>query len=333
MRTVTLPGTDLTPSRLAFGSSLLMVRLGRRESVRLLEVALESGITHFDTARSYGYGEAESALGDVLARHRGELTVTTKLGMTPPRRSRGLRAATAFARVAANRIPATRSLLRRGAKALVQRGRFEPAQARTSLETSLRELRTDMVDILLLHECRPADLEMEGLTEFLEDVVLQGTVRYVGLGTDPHSTRAILSERPSLARVVQFEHDALDGMLDPRSLAGTAVITHSAVRRLLWPLTDVMRDDALRRAWSQELEADCSRPEVIGRLLLACALEANPQGVVLFSSSSAERIRSNAALGGEDTFSAEQLRRFSQLVRSVLGGRHPAASHDAPSAR
>ena len=43
-----------------------MARLGRRESVRLLEVAYDSGITHFDTARSYGYGEAESAVGEFL---------------------------------------------------------------------------------------------------------------------------------------------------------------------------------------------------------------------------------------------------------------------------
>ena len=66
MRAVALPGTELAPSRLAFGSAPLMARLGRRESVRLLEVAHDSGITHFDTARSYGYGEAESAVGDFL---------------------------------------------------------------------------------------------------------------------------------------------------------------------------------------------------------------------------------------------------------------------------
>jgi aryl-alcohol dehydrogenase-like predicted oxidoreductase len=54
MRAVALPGTDLRPSRLGFGSAALMARLGRRESIRLLEVAHEAGITHFDTARAYG---------------------------------------------------------------------------------------------------------------------------------------------------------------------------------------------------------------------------------------------------------------------------------------
>ena len=112
MRTVRLPGTDLTPSRLGFGTSLLMARLGRRESVRLLEVAHESGITHFDTARAYGYGEAESAVGDFLAGRRDAVTVTTKVGLLPPRNSRGLRAAKAVARAAVSRAPALRARLR-----------------------------------------------------------------------------------------------------------------------------------------------------------------------------------------------------------------------------
>ena len=50
----------------------------------------------------------------------------------------------------------------------MQSGRFDPAEARASLETSLRELGVETVDLLLLHEVRPADLETEGLYEFLE---------------------------------------------------------------------------------------------------------------------------------------------------------------------
>ncbi len=40
----------------------LMGRAGRSESVRALKAAMDSGITFFDTARSYGYGESESLL-------------------------------------------------------------------------------------------------------------------------------------------------------------------------------------------------------------------------------------------------------------------------------
>ncbi len=226
-----------------------MARLGRRESVRLLEVAHESGITHFDTARAYGYGEAESAVGDFLAGRRDAVTVTTKVGLLPPRNSRGLRAAKAVARAAVSRAPALRARLRSRAEAMVVTGHFEPGAARLSLETSLRELRTEAVDVLLLHECRPADLETEGLLGFLQDVVREGKVRCFGLGTDRDSTRTILRERPAFARVAQVPRSALDGPLvegDP--VTGTAVITHSAVRTLLEPLREAMRSERRRRA-------------------------------------------------------------------------------------
>ncbi len=126
LQTIAERQNDRMPSRLGFGTAALMARLGRRESVRLLEVAHESGITHFDTARAYGYGEAESALGEFLSRRREGVTVTTKLGIQPPRRSRGLDMAKATARVVARRVPAVRPLLRRRAESLAQTGSFGP---------------------------------------------------------------------------------------------------------------------------------------------------------------------------------------------------------------
>jgi D-threo-aldose 1-dehydrogenase len=322
MRTVALPGTDLVPSRLAFGSALLMGKLGRRQSVRLLEVAHESGITHFDTARAYGYGEAESALGEFLSRHRDGVTVTTKLGIMPPRRSRGLQAAKSFGRVAARRAPALRRLMRKGAERLVQTGRFDPAEARSSLDTSLRDLGTDVVDILLLHECRPDDLRTEGLLDFLQGAVREGKIRYFGVATDSESTRVILRERPEFAQVAQVAHNAVDRTLERLpALGGTAVITHSAVGAPLERLTELLRDARRRERWSQALGVDCARPEVIGRLLLAYALQSNPDGVVLFASTDVERIRSNAALADATEFSSEQIRDFARLTQDAIAGR------------
>ena len=234
MRTTTLPGTELTTTRLGFGTAALMARLGRRESVRLLEQAHDSGIGHFDTARAYGYGEAESALGEFLSRHRDGVTVTTKLGMVPPRRSPGLRAAKAVARVVAASTPALRARLRQRAQTAVQSGRFSPDEARASLETSLEELRLECVDILLLHECRPADLETAGLLELLQTLVREGKVRHFGIATDADSTRVILAEKPEFAPIVQLAHNPLEPTLaELPALGGRPTITHSAMRVLV----------------------------------------------------------------------------------------------------
>jgi len=317
MRAIVLPGTDLTVSRLAFGSAALMARLGRRESLRLLETAHECGITHFDTARSYGYGEAESAVGEFVARRRDAVTVTTKLGRLPPPGSRALRTAKAVARVAVRRAPALRPLLRRRAQALGAAGRFQPAEARRSLETSLRELGTDWVDVLLLHECRPEDLATDGLLDFLGAVVREGKVRYFGVATDPDSTGTILRDRPEFAPVVQVTHNALERTLEELpQLAGRAVVTHSAVRQPLARLSELMRDEPRREAWSRTLGLDCGRPEVLGRLLLGYALESNANGAVLFSSTSQQRIRGDAALAENGGLSSAQLREFARLTRA-----------------
>jgi len=318
MRTVALAGTDLTPSRLGFGSAALMARLGRRESVRLLEVAQDRGITHFDTARAYGYGEAESALGEFLSRHRDGVTVTTKLGIVPPRTSQAMRGAKAVARVTARLVPGVRPLLRRRAQSMGQTGAFTPTAARSSLETSLRELRIETVDILLLHECGLDDVRTGGLLEFLEQAVDEGKVRYFGVATDRDSTAAILAERPEFARVVQVRQTVADDPLPEPP--GVAILTHSAVAPLLRPLAEALRDQGRRRRWSDELGFDCASPDALARLLLASALDANPRGVVLFSSTDEQRIRSNAALGDCETFTPEQLRTFARLAREAAAG-------------
>jgi aryl-alcohol dehydrogenase-like predicted oxidoreductase len=267
---VELPGTGVETSALGYGCSQLMTRSGRRDAARLLEAAFEAGITHFDAARAYGYGEAEGALGEFVRGRRDQVTVTTKLGLEPPRRSRGLDLAKSAARSAVAVVPPLRSLARRGAGAMMRRGHFAVAEARASLETSLRELGTDGVDLLLLHVVEPADLSDE-LLEFLRGCVESGRARAFGTATGPEESAAILAARPEFAPVVQVEN-SIGYRTAERfpELWSRGVITHSAL---------ACRGDAgAERA-------------------LRWAIDANPDGVVLFSSSNPEHIRANVALG------------------------------------
>src|SRR5580704_5522793 len=54
---------SLRTSVLGFGCGSVMGRVGRSASLRAMDAAWESGITLFDTARSYGFGEAEAVGG------------------------------------------------------------------------------------------------------------------------------------------------------------------------------------------------------------------------------------------------------------------------------
>src|SRR5262245_24504062 len=70
-------------SRIGLGCARLSGGTERKSAVRVIETAIECGITHFDTAPSYGFGLSEELLGSVLA-DAGQFTVTTKVGMPRP---------------------------------------------------------------------------------------------------------------------------------------------------------------------------------------------------------------------------------------------------------
>jgi len=57
---------------LGFGCAGLAARLTASESRRLVDVAFDAGVRHFDVARSYGYGRAEAC-----SARRSPLAATT----------------------------------------------------------------------------------------------------------------------------------------------------------------------------------------------------------------------------------------------------------------
>jgi D-threo-aldose 1-dehydrogenase len=271
----------LVGGRLGYGCSSLMARTGRQESLRLLSAAFDAGITHFDVARSYGYGEAEGVLGEFISGRRDEVTVTTKLGIVPPRAGRALGTAKRVARGVAAVSPGIRKLLRRRAGAMVAHGRFGIDDARASFEQSLRELRTDHVDIVLLHEPQLDDLTDE-LLAFLNECVRTGRARAAGVAGGRSTTARLVAAAPGCLRVAQMPDNALEPE-PPLALAGSAatIVTHSVLESAL---------PALRNRTS-EIPA-----ERLPRLLLGSALRRNPDGLVLVSSRNPDHLRENAAL-------------------------------------
>ena len=317
MNQINLPETAVNLSKLGYGCASLMARLKLRESVTLLEEAFEAGITHFDVARSYGYGEAEKAVGAFVADKREQVTVTTKLGILPPKRSFGLDIAKSGARKLVRFFPGMRSALRSQAGQLVSAGNFSVEAAQQSLATSLRELKTSYVDILLLHECRYEDLS-DDLLEFLNGCVKNGSVRVFGLATTPEETQRILSLNPAFAPVVQFPSNVFNSKLGYLELppAHTA-ITHSVFNPTV---TEHLRRFVLgtperEQSWSERIGADLTEPAALSRLVLSQAAHANPRGAVVFSSLNVQHIRSNTQTVSEGTFSPEQLGAFEHLVR------------------
>jgi D-threo-aldose 1-dehydrogenase len=273
----------------------------------------------------YGFGQAESCLGEFLASHRAEVTVTTKFGIAPPKRQGMLSMARSVARPVLRMIPGLKkSMLRVASTAIApqKRPRFSCEEARASLERSLRELRTEQIDVWLLHEAAVEDLTDNSLLRLLEDAVAAGKIGTFGVGSERARTEALMAERPLYCRAVQFEWSVLDA---PVRNTSSFRMHHRALTENFRALhSSIAGDPGNAARWSSEVGADLSDGGTLAALMLKAALEQNPNCVVLFSSKSPAHIQNNVRTAEESAL-AEQARKFHALVQREFSGTWPAA--------
>lgn len=190
-------------SRLGFGCGSVMGRVAKAESLRAIAAAVESGITHFDVARLYGYGEAEGLLGQALRGHRDRVVIASKFGLAPPRAAGTLRRLKPMAQRLVAAVPGLRPLLRSAVGTSARAAdRFSVAAAQASLDQSLAALATDYLDILFLHDCEADDLG-DQLTAFLDTQIAAGKIRAYGAATSIDAVAA-LNRRRGDAMLYQF---------------------------------------------------------------------------------------------------------------------------------
>ena len=290
------------------------------QSARLIETAIDCGITYFDTAPMYGHGDAETVLGDVLLHQRGRVILASKAGILPPSRSLPVRVLNRGAKLLRKVAPPIASWVPTPRAAQNRFHMFRLSDIRKSLETSLRKLRTDYLDIFLLHECTEADVENAELKVLLEGLQKAGKVRAFGIATGIDETIRIAQKRPYLSSVLQIPSHIWNmniGRL-PFSARGST-ITHSILKKhRLDKLTDQLAtDDALAKKWKSAVQIAPSDKVSLAQLLLAHALHSNPEGVVLFFSSKRENIRANARVATEIKPDRAQLIALTALMKGI----------------
>jgi D-threo-aldose 1-dehydrogenase len=320
MKTINLPGSTISTTVVGFGGSNLLGPRSRAEGRALLETAFDAGIRHFDVARSYSSGDAESVVGDFLKSHRDRVTVTTKFGLQPPKLAGGLRPLIGLARKLMKLSPGLRKALGDRSRQMTRAGAFGVEDARASLEASLAALGVEHIDIYLLHEATSADCSPE-LLLFLNQAVTSGTIGRFGVGSEFPRVLEIAQEHPEFSGVLQFENNAiLPNLNQLRKSVATPnfTITHGAFSRSFSLIRQhfAHSPDTLK-LWQKEIQADCGDPAVLAALMLGSALRDNAGGIVLFSSTRSEAIRQNVRSVEEGRFSSEQLDRFAALASQV----------------
>lgn len=312
METIKLGSTGATTSRLGFGCSSLMGAMGRKESIATLESAFDAGIRHFDVAPMYGFGQAESCLGDFLLRHRSEVTVTTKYGIPAARRQGLIGLARSIARPVSKALPGMKQRLSKMAGSLAQptqKASFTAGQARQSLERSLAQLQTDRIDVWLLHEVCADDLCDDGLLRFLEDSIGGGRIGAFGVGSGSEKMAVLAAARPEYCGVMQFEWSILDAPVPP--LPGFR-IHHRALTQNLNELHQrIAHDKAQAARWSAEVGVDLTNRKALASLMLKASLVLNPGSIILFSSKNPAHMRDNVDVAGDSPLEAPARRLYS----------------------
>ena len=161
------------------------------ERVRWIEACVELGVTSFDHADIYGDYQVESLFGEALAAAPGlrdRIQLVTKCGI----------------RLVSSRRPAH------------ARKSYDtsPAHVLASVERSLRALRTDRIDLLLLHRPDPL-MDPDALAETFRALRESGTVHHVGVSNHAPSQLALLHGRhPVVTNQIELSPLHLDPLHD-----------------------------------------------------------------------------------------------------------------------
>ncbi|MFN3379574.1 MAG: aldo/keto reductase, partial [Runella zeae] len=176
----------ISSSALGFGCAPILGSVGRKAASRAIEVALDCGITHFDLARSYGYGEAEAFVGNLLKQRRSEVVLASKFGIKANWKAQFFKPIKPAVRSALKALKKKDTKVE-GGQSLSVADRFHDriplrgVEMRKSLEKSLRVLNTDYLDYFFVHEPREALIYFDELEEMATLLKKEGKIRAWGL--------------------------------------------------------------------------------------------------------------------------------------------------------
>jgi aryl-alcohol dehydrogenase-like predicted oxidoreductase len=301
-----LGNTGLKVSEISFGGWQIgnddsWEGMDSKAALRLVHAALDAGITLFDTAPNYGGGESQRILGKALEGRRDDVVLVSKFGH-PPVGDKDFSA-----------------------------GRFE-----AELDESLERLRTDFLDVLLLHN--PPEEMFEGtdpLWKSLEKARSDGKIRHYGASIDfAREAEACLGNTGSEVLEVFFNilHQDVRRAFPLIREKGTGIIAKIPLDSgwLTGRYDKDSRFDGIRSRWGEEDIA--RRGELVARLgwltgdgselsqkAIAYLLSYEEVSCVIPGIRAMEHLESNIAASGS-SLEPEQRERLERFWEEFTGG-------------
>jgi aryl-alcohol dehydrogenase-like predicted oxidoreductase len=180
LETSRLGKSDLEITRVGIGTAPIGSTPGWRiywglqdesEAIRTIEVALDLGVNWIDTAPFYGWGKAEQIVGKALKGKRDKAYIFTKCGTLQDEQGG-------------------------------EREDLTPASIRREIETSLRNLNTDYIDLYQFHDPDPNTPIEESWTA-MQTLIKEGKVRYGGLS---NHTIDLMQRAMTVAPITSNQH-------------------------------------------------------------------------------------------------------------------------------
>jgi len=302
MRKVRFGRTGLEVSVLGFGAAPIGYLDTERERVaRILNLLLDAGVNLIDTASNYP--GAEDAIADTVGHRRGEYILVSKCGP----------------KLSDLNEPAWSSEL-----------------ITKTVDRSLRRLRTDRLDVMLLHSCDLKTLKRGEALGALARARDAGKVRFVGYSGD-NEAAAYAAGLPDVA-VLEISVNLADQLnIDtvlPKAVTGdVGVLAKRPVANAAWKDLDEQPDmyrsyaktytDRLAKMRLQpgELGFKGPRDQVWPELALRFTLSQPAVHCAIIGTTNPENARANIAAAEKGPLPAEVVRKIREAFRRAGPGR------------
>ena len=295
----------------AMGTSMHYPPADVASRVQTIRRAVELGVTHIDTAELYGWGESERMVGTAVEPFRDDVLLATKFGFA---KDGGLDS--------------------------------RPEHIRAVTEQSLRNLRTDHIDLLYQHRLDPT-VPIEEVAGAVGELVDAGKVVGFGLcevGPDTlrrahavHPVTVLQTEYSLFERTVEDLFAVLDELgtgLVAYSPLGRGFLTGTARPAAAYDADDIRHDDPRWQPGNYEhnqaavtrlADLAAAKEATVGQLALAWLLTRRPDLVPIPGTRNLERVQENAAAASL-TLDDDELALIDTILPQAHGARYTEES-------
>ena len=302
---------------LGFGCTKLTHNNNERLAISNLETAYDVGITYFDTARLYGFGRAETILGKFIKNKRDKVTVCSKVGLIPRELPAFLNLRMInIVRAGLNKLSTIKEKFVDATNGLSSEMVFSPQEAEESLNRSLKELQTDYVDYLLLHEYNFQTANRDEVIVFLQKMKTKGKIKSFGIGSDYRKLPQDLNKIDPAYKMIQFESNILNPVINSFSKNNNQLISiHSIFKDIMSMSSKLNASPKLLKTCNEILGVDLKDRQNLAAIFLEAAKKLNPDGVVLFTSKNNQSIKNNKSNWERNQFTDEQISLFQNAIQ------------------